>query len=281
MTTGALIVAHNNHLIDYIKISVFCAQKIIEHLNIPVSLVTNNTEYLHKNFPNHPFENVIGIGVETSGSRMFYDGSLVGKRGEWINSTRHRTYDVSPYDRTLLVDCDYIVNSDVLKLALERDADFQIFKDSFDICQWRNMDWTKRINSYSIPFYWATVVVFDKTPINKSFFDLVSYIKENWPYFRVLYGIDYAAFRNDFAFSIAIHIMNGKTNGGFATNMPTPISFISDRDLLLEIKDSKMKFLVERSDYLGEYTLATVANTDVHIMNKQSLSRFIEGGYGV
>lgn len=281
MTTGALIFAHNNSLIDYTKLAVFCAQRIKRFLGIPVTIATDNIDYLLENFPDHPFDTIVEVKSEVSGTRMFYDGSLYGKNTFWNNVTRYRTYDISPYDRTLLIDSDYIINSDFLKTILERDAEFQIFKDSFDICSWRDMTWTQRINSYSIPFYWATVVIFDKTEINRSFFDLISYIKQNWQYFKVLYSIDYGSFRNDFAFSIAIHIMNGKTNGGFATNIPRPISFISDRDFLLDIKEDSMKFLVEKADYLGEYTLASVGNIDVHAMNKHSLLRFIDGGYGV
>lgn len=281
MKTGALIFAHNNPAIDYTRLAVFCAQQIDKNLGIPVSIATDNKAYLLNNFKDHPFDQIIEVQIEPSGSKMFYDGSLYGKIYEWNNVTRYRAYDISPYDRTMLVDSDYIINSSFLKTILERDSEFQLFKDSFDVCQWRDINWAKRINSYSIPFYWATLVIFDKTDINKSFFDLITYIKQNWQYFRVLYGIDYSAFRNDFAFSIAIHIMNGKTNGGFATNIPRPMSFISDRDFLLEIKKESMKFLVERSDYLGEYTLASVGNIDVHIMNKQSLLRFITGGYGV
>ena len=57
--------------------------------------------------------------------------------------------------------------------------------------------------------------------------------------------------------------------------------YISDRDLLISLDDVKMKFLMEKENYLGEYTAASMNNTDVHIMNKLSLSRFIDGGLGV
>jgi hypothetical protein len=89
------------------------------------------------------------------------------------------------------------------------------------------------------------------------------------------------AFRNDFAFSIAIHIMNGKSNGGFATELPGTMSYVLDKDILLDISNDKMKFLVEKQYHFGEYTLAKTTGLDVHVMNKFSLSRFIEGGTGV
>ena len=97
----------------------------------------------------------------------------------------------------------------------------------------------------------------------------------------MLYNIDQTAFRNDYAFSIAIHIMNGKTNGEFATDLPGTKKYTIDRDILLTIDGVKMKFLVEKENHLGEYMLAKTNGLDVHVMNKFSLSRFIDGGYGV
>ena len=96
-----------------------------------------------------------------------------------------------------------------------------------------------------------------------------------------MYSIEVPTFRNDFAFSIAIHIMNAKTSGMFANELPGKMFYVSDRDLLISLDDTRMKFLIEKENYLGEYTAASIHNTDVHIMNKLSLSRFIDGGSGV
>jgi hypothetical protein len=67
----------------------------------------------------------------------------------------------------------------------------------------------------------------------------------------------------------------------FAQELPGKMFYISDRDLLISLDDIKMKFLIEKENYLGEYTAVSLNNTDVHIMNKLSLSRFIDGGLGV
>jgi len=50
---------------------------------------------------------------------------------------------------------------------------------------------------------------------------------------------------------------------------------------LISIKDAKMQLLVEKQNHLGEYQAVKTQGLDVHIMNKQSLTRFIDGGYGV
>lgn len=281
MTHGAVIFALNNGGIDYVKLAVFAAERVRKYLQVPVSIITDSPDWLQESCPDHCFDKIIVLQDDAGGQKEFYDGTLASKKFNWKNLSRNRIYDLTPYDKTLVLDSDYIINSSILKSAFDRDADFQIYQHSFDIAGWRDKKPFTRLNSYSIPFYWATVFVFEKNTISQAFFDLISYIKENWQYFRMLYNIDSMAFRNDFAFSIAIHIMNGKSNGGFATELPGTMSYVLDKDILLDITNDKMKFLVEKQYYFGEYTLAKTTGIDVHVMNKFSLARFIEGGTGV
>lgn len=277
MTTGALIFAHNNTAIDYVKLSVLAANRIKQYLDIPVSLVTDNANWLTSNYPDHPFDHVIETSCEVPSHRYFYDGSLESRQLEWKNLTRNQAYNLTPYDKTLVIDSDYIINSSVLKPALERDSIFQIYKNSFDLAGWRDNKYVQRINPYSIPFYWATVFIFEKNEITQAFFDLVSFVKTNYQYFRMLYNIEGASYRNDFAFSIAIHLMNGKLDGDFVTELPGTMTYILDRDILTEMKSDKMQFLVEKEKHLGEYIAVKTEGIDVHVMNKLSLSRVIDG----
>lgn len=282
MTTGALIFAQNTVGVDYVKLALFAAKRVKEHLRIPVSLATDSADWL-KYYPEHTnvFDKIIPIVGNTNQQKRFYDGTLAYKTAEWKNLTRYQAYDITPYDRTLVLDSDYIINSNTLVKALNNDYSFQIFRKSFDLALDRDASAFERINQYSIPFYWGTVFIFEKTASTRSLFDLIEYVKENWEYFRIIYKIDSPTFRNDFAFSIAIHIMNGNTAGDFAQELPGLMTYVLDRDILVEMKNNKMKFLVEKAHYPGEYTLVSTNNTDVHVMNKQSLTRYIDGGYGV
>ena len=278
MTTGALIFAHNNTGIDYTRIAVFCGKRVKKYLNIPVSIVTDNVRWLENNYPDHPFDKVIEIPADLySSQKLFHDGTLSNKKLEWKNGTRFRAYDLTPYDKTLVLDSDLVICSDNLRIALDRDIPFQLYSDSFDLTGWRDQSTYKRINSYSVPFYWATVFIFQKDPIVEAFFNLVSYIKQNWFYFRVLYSIEAEMYRNDFAFSIAIHIMNGKMQGDFCTTIPGKLNFIEDRDVLISAQGPVLKFLLQKKDTLGEYIAAKTENMDVHVMNKISLEREIMG----
>ena len=282
MNCGAVIFAQNNSAIDYVKMAAFAATRIDKFLKIPVSVITDSKSWLLESQPDHIFEKVIEIPDSAAFyTRRFNDGSLSSKILDWKNLSRSQVYDLTPYDRTLVIDSDYIINSSVLAGALTHDANLQIYKNSLDISNWRTNKEYLRINPYSIPFYWATTFIFEKNPVMKTFFDLIEYIKLNWNYFRTLYSIESPTFRNDFAFSIAIHIMNGKTNGTFADELPGKMIYSTDRDILVTMDNTTLKFLLEKQDYLGEYTAAKTSGIDVHVMNKASLSRFIDGGTGV
>jgi hypothetical protein len=282
MSQGVIIFAQNNADVDYIKLATFAARQVQKHLDLPVSLITDSRGWLETSQPNHPFDKIIDVEyTSTAQKKKFHDGALTGKSLEWRNFARNRAYDLTPYETTLVIDSDYIINSDVLKSAFNRDIELQIYSNSTDLAGWRDTSEFKRINEFSIPFYWATAFIFQKTKITQAFFDLIAYIKSNWNYYRVLYNIDSTLFRNDYAFSIAIHIMSGKCDSNFVTELPGSMIYITDKDLLVSGKDNKMQFLVEKKNYPGEYLMVKTENLDVHIMNKFSLSRYIDGGSGV
>ena len=281
MTNGAVIFAQNNGTIDYVKLAAFAAERVRKFLQVPVSIITDSPDWLLESCPDHCFDKIIVLPQEDTGKKVFHDGTLESKTLDWKNLSRSRVYELTPYDKTLVLDSDYIINSNILKTAFDKDANLQIYRKSFDLAGWRDVRPYTRLNSYSIPFYWASVFVFEKNTVNQAFFDLITYIKANWVYFKMLYNIDQTAFRNDYAFSIAIHIMNGKTNGEFATDLPGTKKYTIDRDILLTIDGVKMKFLVEKENHLGEYMLAKTNGLDVHVMNKFSLSRIINGADNV
>jgi hypothetical protein len=282
MSIGAILFAQNNSTVDYIKLAVFSARRIVRHLDIPVSLITDNQQWLLDHYVDHPFDKIIEIPAETTPQQKYFnDGSLASQKLEWKNKSRSSVYDLTPYDRTLVLDSDYIISSNILKNALDNEHDFQIYNKSFDLAGWRKVEEFKRINQYSIPFYWATAFIFNKSEIMQCFFDLVTYVKSNWLYFRNLYNIEHSVFRNDFAFSIAINIMNGKTNGEFAIELPGTMSYVIDKDILVDIIDDKIHVLIEKQNHPGEYILSKTQGIDLHVMNKLSLSRFIDGGTGV
>lgn len=277
MTKGVVLIACNNSEIDYIKQANFLASRISKYMNLPTTLITDNVEYLEENYKKHNFEKVVEIPTPKSFSyKKYFDGIFSKKQLEFKNSSRSNVYDLSPYDETLLLDTDFIISNDLLCSCFEQTKDFLIYKDAFDFAGWRDPNEFKFISEIGPDFYWATCVFFRKTEENKIFFNLVSHIKDYYSHYRNLYKLNTNVFRNDHAFSIAIHIMNGYTENSFAGKMPGTMYYITDRDLLLEMHDDNFLMLVQKENDSNQYVPVRVKGSNVHIMNKYSLNRIID-----
>jgi hypothetical protein len=266
MTQGVLLFAQNNNEIDYVQLAIFAASRIKKFLNRPVSVITN------VEFENPIFDKIIVVDDDVENPKQFNDGIDKVVKGQWRNTTRSKCFELSPYNETLVIDVDYVVNSDKLHYCWEQPKDFLIYKESYDIGHWRQHSEFEYVSDNSIPFYWATVFFFRKTPENEIFFTLVEHIKEHWAYYKLAYSIYSPTFRNDIAFSVAVHMMNGYCQGNFAGSLPGKLHYIFDFDYLVEMKDSAMKFLVQKDSH---YICLKTNSLDMHVMNKYSLLRCI------
>ncbi len=277
MSKGAFLIARNNGHIDYLKQAVFLAKRIKKYLNIPVTVATDSIKYLETTFGVEDFDKVIQLEYTAEANQRYYfDGALSKKTASFKNNNRASVYDLTPYDETLLMDTDYIISNNLLKSCFNSTSDFMLYKKSNDIAKVRDESEFDNISNTSVDFYWATVVFFRKTETNKMFFDLVTHIEQEWNHYRRVYQITSNLFRNDFAFSIAIHMLNGFQPGNFAQQLPGSMLYTTDRDVLWSLTDDKMLFLVEKKDYLGEYTALKTQGQTIHVMNKISLNRIID-----
>jgi len=275
MSNGAVLIARNNAEVDYVKQAVFCANRIIKFLDIPVSLITDNLEYVEKNHPDHPFDKIIIIENDTNYTyKKYNDGNFSRRNLEFKNTSRSDVYDLTPYDNTLLMDTDFIISNSVLKNCFTQSNNFLIYKTGFELSNWRDLSEFNCISDTGIDFYWATVVYFKKSKETEMFFNLLKHIKEQWSHYRRLYNLNTDTFRNDYAFSIAIHIMNGYQQGNFTNPLPGTMFYTTDKDVLLKIDDTTFKFLIEFKT--GAYFPASITDSNVHVMNKFSLNRIID-----
>lgn len=274
MSKGVLLFAFNNESLNYVKQADYLASRISKYMNLPTSIVTDTDvekEYTY-------FDQVIKLdGVSMQNHRKYNDGSFHNRLLNFRNSGRETSYDLSPYSETIVMDTDFIICNDKLLNAFSSNSDFQCYKSSSHVGHKNSIPEFNRISDTSVEFYWATVIFFRKTPINKIFFDLVKHIKENYLHYRNMYQFKNTMYRNDFAFSIAIHIMNGFQKGGFATELPGNNLFSLDKDVLVDIDEDELQILVEKENRLGEYTGVKVSGSNIHIMNKFSLERVIDG----
>jgi|APCry1669189472_1035225.scaffolds.fasta_scaffold05712_2 hypothetical protein len=279
-TRGILLFAHNNSEIDYAKIAFVCGKYAQKQLDVPISLVTNKTtlEWMKKKNKKHVgfFDKIIltdGINSYTDQKRQFHDTQTV-KINRFDNGYRSRVYDLSPYDKTLVIDTDLLLLNDNLKSIWETDADFMINQFHHDLSSDRENSEFVKVSDASIDFYWATAFYFEKTKNTKIFFSLCQHILENYDYYRFMYQIESSLVRNDFIFSIAIHILGGFSNKNKPMSLPCDIYYTTDRDELIDVKNKNcLIFLIQKKNLLGEFTLSKITDQNIHIMNKYSIDR--------
>lgn len=279
MTKGVVLIANNNGAVDYVKQAIYCADRIKIYLNLPVTLITDSYDYATE-LSENIFDKIISVDyVISNNNKVYYDGAMAHKILMFKNHSRTIAYYNTPYDQTILMDTDYLVSSNILNNCFNMTSDLMIFKDSYDISNVRDVSEFKYISDKSVDFYWATVVYFEKSKKNDIFFNLIDHIEENWNYYQNIYDINSSLFRNDFAFSIAIHLMNGfSSSNQISTQLPGKHYYTIDKDILWSVKDDCMTFLVHKEKYEGQYTLLTTNSLDVHVMNKFSLERIINNG---
>jgi hypothetical protein len=276
MSKGVLLFAFNNESVNYIKQANFLASRIRKYLNLPTSIVTDVS--IATKYPNYVanFDKIIFLSPENMSTKRYQDGALYKTKLNFKNAGRELSYELSPYEETLVMDTDYIIASNTLSNCFVQHKDLLLYKDAVHLGIYSDTPEFKTISDTSVDFYWATVIFFRKTELNKIFFDLVKHIKENYWHYRSVFQFSNTTYRNDFAFSIAAHIMNGYQQGNFIGKMPGTKFYTIDRDVLVDITDNTFKFLVEKENRLGEYTLAQIKDNDIHIMNKFSLERCID-----
>lgn len=276
MSSGVLLFAHNNSEINYAKLAVFAASRVKKFLNVPVSVVTDDPSIFDDLDKTNLDQILIVDSSESKNKKYFNDGSSYKAHLEWKNTTRHSAYSLTPYDNTLVMDVDYIVNSTTLNYCWDQPHDFLIYQQGFDLARWRNVDEFTRVGENGIDFYWATVFFFRKNENTEIFFSLVNHIKENWTYYKIVYQVHSSNFRNDIAFSIAIHMLNGFGKSTFVHKLPGKLFYTRDNDILYKIDNSVMNFLVQKKDSTVDFTPIKTSTVDVHVMNKYSLLRQVE-----
>jgi len=275
MSRGVVLIARNNKEIDYIKQAAFASKRIKKYLDLPTTLLTDNVDYVNKNQLLTCFDKVIILNnVKPYTVRKYKDGLIYQNLLDFKNTDRSDVYNLTPYDETLLLDTDLVVSDDMFLNCFTQSANLMMYSKAFELSNWRDTSEFTFITDSGPKFYWATAVFFRKSKETEIFFNLIKHVEENWAHYKKVYQIVSSIFRNDFAFSIAAHIMNGHTSGNFIKEMPGTLYYTADRDELIKLEDEDFLFLIEKENQ-SEHFLAKIKNKTVHVMNKYSLNRVI------
>ena len=191
----------------------------------------------------------------------------------WDNAGRTDAYALTPWDKTLVLDADYIVACPDLRKVIDADSDFQCHRLAFDLARGHYLDELNQFGKHGMPMWWATVMMFRKSNTAQYIFDCMNMIKDNWQHYRDLFGIQKSTYRNDFALSIALGIVSGHT--GKVDEIPWNLNSI-----LPEVKVSRFNdldsYLLEYTDQETKPKQMSFAGLDFHAMGKKHLGDIIE-----
>ena len=271
MSKGVLLFASNNSMMNYVKQANYLALRISKYLKLPTTLVTDVD--VQNKFPEYVknFDNIINVNnlKLQYANKRYHDGSISNRIAPFNNGNRAAAYELTPYDETIVMDTDFVIGNTVLNNCFEQNKDFLLYDRAVHLGSYTETPEFQHISDTSIKFYWATVFFFRKTDLN-------NHIQDNYLHYRSVYQFKSNVFRNDFAFSIAIHIMNGYQLGEFAGKLPGIHYYCIDKDVLHTINNDEFTVLVEKENRLGEYTLTKLSGSNLHVMNKFSLERAID-----
>jgi hypothetical protein len=189
---------------------------------------------------------------------------------------RSEVYDLSPYDETLVIDADYFIMNNVLDQVWESNNDVMINCKYRDVSG-RHKENIEYLDNFSIPMYWATVFYFKKSDFAENLFTLIRHIKYNYKYYYYLYNCSGNLFRNDFAFSMALHILNGSV----AFDVPSlPFNYLNnsfDLDDIYRVNShNDIIMYCADAERITNHLLSRFKNMDIHIMNKKAIARCID-----
>lgn len=248
-TVGALIFAHNNDHTDYVSMAQWSAKNIKRHLNIPVHIVTDEIK-------------------DHNNTRWFDDYQT---HVEWHNQSRVTAYDASPWDRTLLLDADYVVASTQLQTLLDAPQDFLCYRRAYDVTNTDNFAGLDTFGDAAMPMWWATVVCFNKTPAVKLLFDAMNMIRNNWNHYRKIYKINQTTYRNDYALSIALCLLNGHVLD--VPSIPWGMASLTPQHTLTKIAQDQYRINFVASDQRLRWI--ELNEQDFHAMGKRQLGDIV------
>jgi hypothetical protein len=264
MTTGALIFAVNSSHCDYVRMATWQAHRIKRWLGLPVCLVTD--QQIH----DPVWDRVVTLsGNSNTTTRWFAD---VNAAVSWNNHDRCDALHITPYDRTLLLDADYVISSDTLLAVINNGSDMFCFHKCHDATSGLVSPSLNEFGSYRMPMLWCTVLCFSKNYHSKLVFDCWRMIRDNWNHYRELYGITERLFRNDYALTIAMHIVNGHhvSQHNFYSSMCAVMPTVR-----LQQGQHADEFRIEYIDNTNRPKYQIFHNQDFHAMGKQHLQELI------
>lgn len=266
MKTGILIFAIDNGQIEYTKLANWSAKNIHRHLQLPVCLVTNKTPEF-----DHVFDEIVCIETPTKKNDRFFED--FGQTLLWFNDSRTSAAELSPWDKTIVLDADYVVSSDQLLTLSNINEDFLCHKTSYDLTGGQAFDELNCFGEHRMPMWWATVMMFTRSTRADFVFSTMKMVQDNWEHYRNIYKFTSKSYRNDYAISIAMNMASGHTTN--YPDIPWNLAATLPNHTIEMISDDKYKIKFVTSEGNPRYVIAN--GLDFHAMGKKNLGELIGG----
>ena len=260
---GILLFAKNNKDFNYIKQAKVSATLAKHYLKVPVALVTpldDCDEDLSL------FDKVIDwkAKVEEINLRpMYVDGKF--KPVTWHNLDRLTAYELSPWDETLLIDSDYLIQNSVLNTVWGSNNPMLMNTHTRIPAKHQQHVYELVIQDGFSKVHWFTVMYFRKCAETQDWFNTAKLIRENYEFYRRTFRVPYHYYRNDITAAIASHICGGFRDGFMK---PLPVRQINSFNMenILDINKGSIVLETETIPVL-------LKDTNVHLLNKQDLEK--------
>ena len=199
-TRGVVLFAFNSSKYNYADMAVYTAKRVKAFLDLPTTLITDVDTYKTILDDRKVFDGV--VEVEPDLSNIKYQTS-------WINKGRYQAYELSPYDETLVIDVDYLVNSDTLLKTFDLSDTFCCHSNTHMLM---HPEAAQEKMGYTYETLWATVIMFKKSERAKQIFETLEMVQNNYDHYANIHSFIGGVYRNDYGLTLALKIVNGHTD---------------------------------------------------------------------
>jgi hypothetical protein len=278
-TRGVVLFAFNSSKYNYADMAVYTAKRVKAFLDLPTTLITDVDTYKTILDDRKVFDGVVEVEPDLSN---------IKDQTSWINKGRYQAYELSPYNETLVIDVDYLVNSDTLLKTFDLSDTFCCHSNTHMLM---HPEAAQEKMGYTYETLWATVIMFKKSERAKQIFETLEMVQNNYDHYANIHSFIGGVYRNDYGLTLALKIVNGHTDvpsdyipwnlihvGKNTSVYPNQVDVKVPCDG--DVYDFNTEFTVmfdhwKKSKVRKEYML--IKDMDFHVMNKDLFVGIMNG----
>lgn len=255
MNRGIVLFAYNSNDCDYLRMAQWTAKRANDFCDLPVTLITDAVGA--KSTENAVFDRVI---TTESVAKNYRNGQL------WYNSGRSRAWELSPYQDTIVLDSDYIINSRTLNRLFEIDNDFLCHNAVQFLMDEPAVEY---IGKHGPPTLWATVMRFMRSARAEQIFSIMNMVEKNYNHYGNIYNFVPAPYRNDYALTIAHRAVSGAVPQAH-DYIPWNLLNISSANRIDRLDNTRYRLTKHYPYNDNRKTWTLLRDLDFHMLGKQN-----------